>query len=371
MTLTFQPFKLTALVLMLILISGATAAQEATDTPWSLLWEQVGAQPDDFAVGCIPLDAPTRAVLYNAYEPFPLASVSKLLIFIEYARRIDSGALSFTEMVDVAMLDRYNLPRTDRGAHDRFMAQYSPTITAIPLWELAVGMIQYSSNAASDYLLDRLAPIDWQPLLNALNVRASQPPHSLTMIPLLMNNHETGRASLNDLDSLSIPLGEDYLERYINDEAWREAEIAYRSQRGSQFPTWSVQTAILERLTARGTVSDFLNVLTAIYGTGDALNDNVKTLVRIALRWDDNTFINQNYVEYGSKLGFYSGGTLALVAYGSPINGSPVISAAFFRAIPRRTYLDLLEGDAIGDLAHWMNFNGCGGLNDAINEAVN
>jgi len=51
-----------------------------------------------------------------------------------------------------------------------------------------------------------------------------------------------------------------------------------------------------------------------------------------------------------------------LIAYGQLFDGVPVISATFFRNIPRGVYSDLVREDAIGDLAHWMNFNGCAGL---------
>jgi D-alanyl-D-alanine carboxypeptidase len=367
--LTMKTTKLLFLSLATLLLSVSLVY--AQDVPGgkdsaSLLLEQVAQQPDDAAIGCVPLRSPANAVLYNADQGFPLASVSKLLIFIEYTRRLETGEIGYDEMVDVATLDRYNLPRTDRGAHDRFMAQYPAGVEQISLWELAFGMMQFSSNAASDYLLDRLAPINWDSLYAMLSVENTDYPHSLTMIPLLMNNHETGKATLDEIDSLSRSQGERYLDLYVQNEAWRQAEIEHRSGRGSQFPAWNVQTAILEQYTASGTVNDFLNVLRAIYTDDGALPERVKTQTRLSLIWSENEFITQRYFEYGSKLGFYSGGTLTLVAYGNPFGGMPVISVVFLRNIPRRAYSELLEEDAIGDFVHWMNFNGCRGLRDLL-----
>lgn len=367
------------LTLLLLLILGAGIAHGqgddddddddlTVDDPLVLLWDQVERQPSDFSVGCVPLNAPANAVFYDAGVPFPLASLTKLLIFIEFARRVDSGAISAFESVQVTTLERYNLPRTDRGAHDRYMSIYPPNVRVVSLWELAsIGMIQYSSNAASDYLLDRLAPIDWRSLYRSLGMNNTDFPHSLTMIPLLMNNHLTGEIEMGDLDSLSIEQGEAYLDAYIEDAAWRQAEIEHRSGRGSQFPDWEVQSAFLEQITANGTVADFLRVMTVIYGDSPNLTDGVKDLVRLALRWQENSFINETYNEYGSKLGFYSGGTLTLVAYGYPVDGEPVISAVFMRNIPRQMYNLMVWNDAVGDLAHWMNFNACNGLREAIN----
>lgn len=353
-----------------------------------LIWTHAVAQPQDIAIDCMPLNHPGRTVTYNG-DTFPLASIAKILILIEYASRVDTGLIPLDERVNVATLEQYNLPRTDRGAHDRFMATYPVGTTTLPLWDVATeGMIQYSSNAASDYLLDRLAPIDWQPLFNQLALFDTRPPHRLTMIPLLMNNHETGLALPDALPDLSLTLGEAYLDRYLQDQAWREAEISYRSRRfaangsgnggngnggrGSSrdWPAWTVQQAILQQYSATGSVIDFRNVMTAIYGNFSPLSDNVRYMVRTALRWTGSTYIDNHYVEYGSKLGFYSGGTLTLIAYGEPYGGEPVVSVTFLRNVAQSTYYAMLREDSIGNFAHWLNFNACAGLQELINTSL-
>lgn len=358
------------IVLMLVVVSAAPAlAQQPIDlnTNLSVLWDHLRDHPEDFSAACMPLDAPGSMVLYNATERFPLASVTKLLIFIEYAQRVDAGAISATEMVDLDVLNHYDLTRTDASAHRRFLNLYPAETQAISLLDIAyTGMMQYSSNAAADYVLDRLRPVDWVSLYEALNITSTDYPHSLSVIALLMNNHETGETTLEDIPSLSVAQGEALYDRYLYDLAWRAAEIAYREERRRAFPQWEVQSAVLQDVTATGTVSDFLNVMAAIYGQGGPLSESVKAMTRAALRWRNNDLLDSNYIEYGSKLGFYSGGTLALVAYGLPYGGQPVISAAFMRNIPRQEYNTMRRQDSIGFLAHWMNFNACDELLDTI-----
>ncbi|MGQ9908971.1 MAG: serine hydrolase [Candidatus Flexifilum sp.] len=348
--------------LALLTIGPLTAAgQEVTPPPdpLALLWEQIAARPADFAIGCMPLNNEAAAVVYQPDVRFPLASVSKLLIFMEYARQLESGAIPFDELVEVSALARYHLPGTDLGAHEAFLARFPEGTQTLRLRDVAVGIIQYSSNAATDYLLDRLAPADWDGLFAALQLTATDPPHAFTLIPLLMNNHETGRARLATVPALSLAQGQAYLERYVSDPVWRAQEIAYRERRRSDFPDWRTQAAVLQQHTASGTVRDFLRVLRAIYGPDSPLSLTVRTLTRAALRWQDNDYINARYTEYGSKLGFYSGGLLTLVAYGQPIGGFPVISVIFLRNLPRLAYQELLERDAIGELAHWLNATRC------------
>lgn len=354
-------------VLFLFIFIAGVEAQSALPDAIAPIWQQAAARPADFGLACMPLDRQGQTVLYNA-DAFPLASVSKLLIFIEYARRVDAGLIPLDEVVSVAALEAYNVPRTDRGAHDRFMAQYPAGTTTLPLWDVATeGMMQYSANTASDYVLHRLAPVDWTGLYALLGVYEASVPRSLSMIPLLMNSHQNGRAAAGSVEALSAEQGETLLDLYVHDRLWRDAEIVYRAEGGrGVWPAWDVQAAILQQHTSTGSVNDFRNILYAIYGRVSPLSENVRYMVRTAMRWRSSDFINANYVEYGSKLGFYSGGVLTLVAYGQPIGGEPVIVVVFLRNLPREAYRDLLREDSIGDFAQWVMFNACGGLNPLI-----
>lgn len=354
-------------VLILSVIPAYAQGPSTMEPDLEALWSQVHSQPDDFSVACMPLANRLSAVQYNADSPFPLASVSKLLIFIEYARRVDAGLISLDEMVSVKILNTYDLPRSNSNAHREFLDQYESQIQAISLWDIAsVGMIQYSSNAAADFLLDHLDVVDWDSLYRILSVTDTNYPHAMSAIALLMNNHETGRADRSEVPALSISQGEALFDLYLHDAQWHQAEVAYRSGHRPLFPDWDVQAAILRDLTATGTASDFLNVLAAIYDTGGPLSERTKQMARDALRWQNNDYVDGMYIEYGSKLGFYSGGVITLVAYGHQYSGPPVISVAFLRDIPRREYNEILRRDSLGELAHWMNFNECAGLLDAI-----
>ncbi|GAB1421122.1 hypothetical protein MASR2M15_12630 [Anaerolineales bacterium] len=334
-------------------------------------WAEIRSRPEDLAIACMPLNKPSQTVLYNA-DQFPLASVSKLLIFIEYAIRVDEGRIPLDEKVSIAQLERYIIPGTDRGAHDRFMKPYTEDTVSINLFDLAaVGMMQYSSNAASDYLLDRMAPIDWDSLFERLFLNETDHPHALNSLPLIMNNHLDGRANSTNLLERSITLGETYLHQYVNNSDWRTAEIDYRKSlygRGPNalWPSWTIQAQLLQDMSASSNVNDLRKLMKAIYGSESPLSANVRFMVRTALRWRNNEFINLNYSEYGSKLGFYSGGVITLVAYGKTYAGDEVITVILLRNLPMATYNAILRQDRVGTLTHWMNFNACQGLDSLI-----
>ena len=360
-------------VIILIVVSlgilPAAAQEPFTTTPaLEMLWDQVHAQPTDFSAACMPLGRPAEAVEYHADQAFPLASVSKLLIFIAYAQQVDAGLIPLNEQVSVVTLSHYDIPQTNSGAHEEFMSEFPLGTTTISLWDVArLGMIQYSSNAASDYVLDRLGDVDWDALYAAFNLTGTDTPQPLGVIAMLMDNHETGRATPANVATLSVEQARAQFDSYVSDPAWRQAEIAYRAAHGPAV-SWEAQARVLQRFTVTGTAQDFLKVLTAIYSSSGPLSDVTKWMARSALQWHDNPYVDSMYAEYGSKLGFYAGGTLTLVAYGEPYNGPPVISVAFFRNIPRDVYNAMRRQDSIGDLAHFMNLNACAGLQDAIRD---
>lgn len=333
----------------------------------ALLWDEVHAQPADFSVACMPLATPSRTVLYNSTEAFPLASVYKLLIFVEYARQVAAGIIPTDEMVPIEVLNLYDVPRSNAGAHQQFLAEYPADVTALSLWDVAAnGMIQYSSNAASDYVLARLGAVDWGALYWSLGVTGTGYPLPFGVVAMLMDNHETGPVTIAGIPSLSVAEAATRFERFVLDPDWRAEEIAYRASRDQARGDWAAQALVLQRFTVTGTTQDFLNVLDSIYDQGGPLSENTKQMVRWALLWQDNGYVNNLYREYGSKLGYYVGGTLTLVAYGLPHEGVPVISVTFLRNVSRPMYRDMRELDSIGELAHWMNHNACEGLLDAI-----
>lgn len=91
----------------------------------------------------------------------PLASVVKLIVAIEFAEQVVAGKISNDELVALEALARYHAPNTDGNAHREWLSYLENNNKIIkehyvPLWEIARGMIGFSSNANTEFLLDRL-----------------------------------------------------------------------------------------------------------------------------------------------------------------------------------------------------------------------
>lgn len=115
----------------------------------------------------------------NSDRIMPLASTVKILIAIEYAQQVAKGMINPQEMIDSSELDHYYIPMTDGGAHPNWLKsmQQKQLIQGgkIPLAEVAKGMIKFSSNANTEYLIERLGLDNINSNIQKLGLTKQQP----------------------------------------------------------------------------------------------------------------------------------------------------------------------------------------------------
>ncbi|GJM75017.1 hypothetical protein HMSSN036_72330 [Paenibacillus macerans] len=96
---------------------------------------------------------------YQSDVKRPLASVLKIILAIELAEQAAEGRIDMNEAVPLDSLRRFYIPGTDGGAHPSWLDALDPAVTAdgtVSLMEAAKGMIHYSSNANTEYFMERL-----------------------------------------------------------------------------------------------------------------------------------------------------------------------------------------------------------------------
>lgn len=108
-------------------------------------------------------------ITYQSEIVRPLASTVKMLIAVEYAMQIDAGVLNKDSSVALDDLNRYYFKNTDGNAHADWLkmidSEGEVENNEVTLHDVAKGMITYSSNANTDYLIDLLG-------ITAINERA-------------------------------------------------------------------------------------------------------------------------------------------------------------------------------------------------------
>ncbi|MEH7803428.1 MULTISPECIES: serine hydrolase [Bacillus] len=92
---------------------------------------------------------------WNGNQKTPLASTVKLMVLFHFVKTVSSGDSKLDEKVALADIERFYIDRTDGGAHTYWLEvnDFSEHAT---LLDVAKGMMQVSSNACTDYLIDRL-----------------------------------------------------------------------------------------------------------------------------------------------------------------------------------------------------------------------
>ncbi|MEZ4686642.1 MAG: serine hydrolase [Bacteroidia bacterium] len=110
----------------------------------------------------------------EADRMMPLASTVKIIVAVEYAEQAARGLIDPDEAVPLDSLDSYYVANTDGGAHPRWLTNNQNKVRdgAIPLREVAKGMIRYSSNANTEYLCHRLGLANINQRIDSLGIDA-------------------------------------------------------------------------------------------------------------------------------------------------------------------------------------------------------
>lgn len=153
-----------------------------------------------------------QALSRNSNVIFPLASTVKIMVAIEYARQAAEGKLNSEQLVSLEDLEVYYIPNTDGGAHQAWLSQLESTLSAVPLKEVVKGMIGYSSNANTDYVMNLVGYDKLQQLLEELNYQDHSPFYPITAslaIPAaILEENKSGKKEL--LESLEKMTMEEY-----------------------------------------------------------------------------------------------------------------------------------------------------------------
>lgn len=102
----------------------------------------------------------TLVASLNENKLMPLASTMKIMVAIEFAKQVSHNVYGLDSKVAISDLDKYYVPLTDGGAHPSWL-QYEQGLgkiveDSVPLLEVARGMIMFSSNANTEFLMDLL-----------------------------------------------------------------------------------------------------------------------------------------------------------------------------------------------------------------------
>ncbi|MFW5692290.1 MAG: serine hydrolase [Chloroflexota bacterium] len=326
-------------ILLIVLTSAPLAlAQSEDEDPAEPMRTFILKNPDQVGIACYALDDGENGVYLNADVAFPLASTAKILILTAYAQQVADGELDPQTRVHLETLNRYLLPGTDGGAHNAWLQTVVAEDETVLLDDVVYGMIRFSSNANTDYLLDQLDPERLENLIESLELTNTTIPGSILGLFLALDNHETGvldpdDITLEELDALQATLA----ERYVTDADWRAAQGQRRLQ--AAVP---LQQRYFSENGSQGSPLDFARLMEAIY-TG-AIGDEAAAIARGYLAWPmiDFPLSWADFESVGTKGGSLPG-ILTAAYYGHPVDGPPVVLAIFYRDLDLMTYFNWIQ----------------------------
>lgn len=340
--------RIARIVLSLCLVGTAltVSAQPNRNAAVESVLDYIVQNRNEVGIACFPIGNPGAGVYLNADERFPLASVSKILVLAEYARRAAEGQLDPLERVRLADVDAYWLPRTDGNRHQAWLEETPTRDGTVPLSEIARAMMYYSSNAATDYLAERFGRAAFVDLYARLNIRDIDYPTNWIGLFLALENHQDGVRSVEDFDAAFFEAESDRLTRlYVDDPAWRLAERANRASQARGFiANGEEQNAFFEQFGAQGTPRAVARLMGAIF-SGELISERVSAIMRDVMDWEMDNPINRADFNMLATKGGSLPGILTGAWFAAP-RGSledaqprqPTALAVFYRGMPIAQY---------------------------------
>lgn len=183
-----------------------------------------------------------RWIEINGNEPLPLASTMKILVAIEYAKQAADQRIDPQQVVQLSELSRFSIPKTDGGAHQAWLAELNKDreIHFVTLNEVANGMIAYSSNANTDFLMEQLGIENINRTVEDLGLLNHDPIYPLVSplsIPLQMmdEGHLSKQKTIEVLENMSI-------------ESYRNMAIDIHNKWLVESPTEAWKKQVIKRL---------------------------------------------------------------------------------------------------------------------------
>ncbi|MED4017727.1 serine hydrolase [Sutcliffiella cohnii] len=245
----------------------------------------------------------------------PLASVVKTIVAIAYANEVVKGTIDSEERIPLDELEKFHLANTDGGAHPAWLNEMREAgkvvNNEVSLQEVAKGMIRYSSNANTDFLLEKLGEASINRVVEELELENHDPVFPIVASLLAseyINDQHGGGLSNQQLEEMlqSITL-EEYREL-----AWEIHNVLKKGEAAFFDGTVSIPMELQKIWSNRlpnATVEDYGKVMEAISNDKATLPGG-EGILREIMEWPMELHASnrEKYAHFGAK-----GGSTAFV----------------------------------------------------------
>lgn len=240
-------------------------------------------------------------IKYQVEQARPLASVVKIVIAVEYAHQVAEGKINEEEKISLLELDKFYLEGTDGDAHPSWLRDMETAgfieDESVSLHQVAKGMITYSSNANTEYLMGLLGLENINERVQSLGLKNHESIYPLSSALLIseytdnnspeelyeMSDQEYQRAALDIHKELKLG------NNSLKEEA---SNLSLKLQK-----VWS------NRMT-RATASDYQKLMFDI-NQGDVFSADIQAVIRSLMEWPMELYESNRdkYNHFGAKGG--------------------------------------------------------------------
>ncbi|AZH28845.1 MULTISPECIES: serine hydrolase [Paenibacillus] len=246
-------------------------------------------------------------ISYNSEIKMPLASTAKVIIAIEFARQVAAKLVDEHELVALEELNKFYIPGSDGNAHNNWIkwikSNHKEVQGKITLFEIASGMLAYSSNANTEFLIARMGLSEINDNIIKLSLSSHDKIFPFSSAGLMSSYiQETEKMCFKEsIQKISEMTYEEYMKKSIEIH-----QILNSDERIGCIQKWNTKQNYARRLQVlesrrlpRSTTKEYAHIMKLIHKeelVPSSINPYLKLLVQ---RQVDNTKL----IEFGNKGG--------------------------------------------------------------------
>lgn len=273
----------------------------------------------------------------NENKMMPLASTVKIMVAIEFAKQAAQKIFEENMLVPLSELDRYYLPNTDGDAHPNWLA-YEKKMghiknDSISVLDVARGMIMFSSNANTEYLMDLLGPDNVKNNIELLGIQQHSAIYPMVAALFMYQNplKKKEESILKGIKSLN----EEQYCRYIYD---MHKALAYDTVLKSKFRpqdlTLKMQKMWSDRLPA-STTKEYVRIC-KVLNNRKFFDENTYGLIAEVLETIMENAQNREWLIHAGMKGGSTAWVLTKALYATTKKGERIEMAYFFNDLTEK-----------------------------------
>jgi D-alanyl-D-alanine carboxypeptidase len=283
----------------------------------------------------------------NENKMMPLASTVKIMVALEFAKQAAKNVVNQNSYIALKELDKFYLANTDGGAHPNWL-QYEKSKghiirDSIQLINVARGMILFSSNANTEYLMGLLGLDNVQNNLQLLGIKQHSSIYPMVSSLFLYQNprHKSEQSIIKGISQLS----DEQYSRYIYDiHKALKYDTVLKSKFRPQDLSMRLQKVWSDRLPS-STAKEYAQLCNIFNNRRYFDKDTYEILSKVLEAVMENPS-NQQWLQHAGMKGGSTAWVLTKALYATSKEGQKIEMAYFFNN------LDVAENEK---LQKWMN----------------